>query len=244
MPLRGRSCARLAFILVASLLFIAACGKKEATPSATAVAPTPTPSPAAIVASASDRMQALKSLRFKMDVENGSLSLAPGVNTNSLEGETTRPDKLRLKAKATFANVVLDIELVSVGGNAYLRNPLTQQWQALPAGASPLEGADPFKVATVMREAKDLVRLGDEAISGNDTYHLGGSLAPPAVASVIGTVLQGEVIKGEVWIDKKEYLVRKLRLDFRKSAADAQGIISVLNLSDFDQPVTIEAPLP
>ena len=53
---------------------------------------------------------------------------------------------------------------------------------------------------------------------------------------------EGETLHMEVWVGRDDYLVRKVRLTGRLVEADTPEIVRVLELSRFDEPVSIEPP--
>ncbi|MBI4320773.1 MAG: LppX_LprAFG lipoprotein [Chloroflexi bacterium] len=196
-----------------------------------------------IVDRSSEKMEALKSLHFRLEVLEGKLALGPGISVDAVEGDAAVPGRIRIKTKTTLVGMSVDVEFISVDGKQYLRNPLTKRWDNLPVAVAPASLFDRERGATsIMKGAKNLTKLPDEVFDGTESYHISGSVEPSAVSTIIGGVPSEAQVPVEAWIGTDDFLLRQIRLEGPLVQGDSPKVVRVLKLSKFDEPVNIEPP--
>ena len=105
------------------------------------------PSASELIESAADRFSAVRSVKFVVEVEGGTIDLGAGLVVDNLEGVVAHPDRAQLKTVASTAQGAVELELVKIGSDLHLKNPFSGQWQAVPPGTSQIEALDQFAVA-------------------------------------------------------------------------------------------------
>ena len=172
----------------------------------------------------------------------------------------------------------LEFELVKVGETLYSRLA-DQDWNETPMSATGSGGAAPAAdVAKLTEQMRDLLkkaakaeRLGDEQVSGVDTYHFkvtldaielisgfaaiaeetGGEAIPADQLDQVNGLLKDTDMILEMWVGKADLYIRKtafqMTLDL-KNIPDAPGVTMFLDLgltvtnSKLNEPVTIAKP--
>ena len=191
----------------------------------------------------SSQMKTVDSVHFQMEITGGTMLLGPGIKISKLEGDAVRPDKLRVKTKATFAGIVVDVELVSAAGKQFLRNPLTQRWDALQVDLGTANLLDAEKGAlTILRHADDLKRLPNEDLDGVAVLHIAGTVEASAITSVTGGVPSGSPVTIEAWIGADDFLLRKVLVSGSVVEGEPGEVARIIVFSQFNQPVKIELP--
>lgn len=198
-----------------------------------------------ILGEASNKLANLESLHFKLDAEGGGFTVGPGLTASSLEGDVLKPDRLHVKGKTNIAGMALELNIIAVGDQIYLANPLTRQWEKLSAdtGATVPRVLGSDGVARVLNSASNVKRNEDATVDGVTNYHVAGELDPAALASIFGTAAGPAPVPGEIWIGKEDFLVRQIRLSGPLMENDAPNVVRTIQLSRFDEPVLIEAPV-
>lgn len=196
-----------------------------------------------IVDRSSEKMKELKSVHFRLELTGGKMALAPGMVVDNVEGDAAVPGRIQAKTKATVLNMVVEMELVSVEGKQYLRNPLTKRWDEIPAAFAQANFFSPESGApAIMKGTKNLARLENEAVEGTESYHLKGTLEPAAVVALTGGAPAGAPLAVEAWIGTGDFLVRQIKLQGAVLQGDQANVLRTLTLSRFNTPVTIEPP--
>ena len=236
---------RPALALVAALaLSLGACSggdDADATPT-----PAP-PDPAAILAEAADRTAALKTFHFVLSHEKGATEIVLDLDMKRAEGDVIAPDRLKAKVKAEvirLGGADVEVEIVAVGEDAKVQNPFNKrQWLDIP-GKNPID--EIFDPAAGSRAALRAVRspriAGEEEIGGAVVWRIEGEIDAGALSDFAKVAEAGYVVKGIVWIGKADGLMRKVRLEGPLGLGDDKEVVRILELSRFDEPISIELP--
>ena len=176
----------------------------------------------------------------------------------SYEGHVVKPDKSRMALSLFKDDGELRFELgwVIIGDEVYGRNPITGEWES---GQEYGFGGEWFMVIwpqmfmvvpdelgenELGEMSEELVQLADENIDGVACYHFQAQVPLPP----------GSTAKNDWWIGKADLLAYQVQLEVQLEAeatildTRGQNIVgpaswrTVLKLSSFDEPVTIEAP--
>jgi hypothetical protein len=211
-------------------LVVAGCGGgKEA----------PAPPPGVIVARDVERTAALRSLHFVFTVEHAP-SGGTGLTLTLADGDLVVPDRLRARINGTFARTPIQSEIIIVGGQSFLQDPLTNKWR--PFAAAPNPGVLVKGVPTVMRRAHGLRNTGSEKVGGVDCYRLSGAVRADVVAPLVGVAGSGRQVPFTIWVGKQDFRLRRVRLEGPVAENEPAGIVRTLEMSKFDEDVTITSP--
>jgi hypothetical protein len=233
----------LAAALGCALLLAAACGDDgDTSPNGNGQ-----PDPAALLQSAADRLQALNSFHFVFDHENGASPIVEGLKMQRAEGDVVKPDRLQADIDAVvpqLGNARVAVSVVAVGSQAKITNPFNRrQWIDLP-GENPLaELFDPRGgTSAVLQAVRDPRIVGEETIGGVAVWRVEGDVDGGQLRNFTSVAEAGHTVKGTAWIGKDDPLVYRIRLEGPVGPRDDQGIVRRIELSRFDQAVTIELP--
>jgi hypothetical protein len=211
-------------------LVVAGCGGgKEA----------PAPPPRVIVARDVERMASLRSLHFVFKVEHAP-SGEPGLTLTFAEGDLAVPDRLRARINGTFARTPIQSEIIIIGGRSFLQDPLTKKWR--PFAAAPNPGVLVKAVPAVIRSARGLRITGSEKVGGADSYRLSGVVRADMVAPLVGAAAIGRMVPFTIWVGKQDFRLRRVRLEGPVAENEPDGIVRTVEMSKFDEDVTITSP--
>lgn len=221
--------------LIAALLLtllVAGCGEDEE----------PQPSVAEIVDRSARNTAALKGFHFALTVENGA-PRAEGLNITFADGDIVVPDGLRAKVSGTLSGVPLESELIAVGDQDFLRDPVTQKWRRLEAGTNPAAFFDPAKgVLAIMKRAARLQTAGSDEVGGADSYRLSGEVPATDLVSLLGGRPARRGMPVELWVGKQDLILRRIRLAGPALEAEPSNVVRTIEISNFDRVVKIEPP--
>ena len=219
-----------------------------ATPTPTPV-PTPTPTPvpfdAAKTLEESGRVMAgLSTFHFGIRHRGGSTQLLPGFSIDEATGSIERPDKMSVKFSGVFGqSFAFKSSLVAIGQSSFMTNPLSGKWEAAPEGVSPLGFFDPARGIASMMASVERSHLLDDVTGRPEFYRLGGDLAAKALSSLVGTTLEDATVRVELTIDAEGLYMLEAVVDGRVTPTDEEGVVRIITLSAFDEPVSIEPPV-
>ena len=187
-------------------------------------------------------MQGLKSFSFSLKHEGGGTEFLPGMIVEEAVGNVVSPDKISVSFSGIFSErYAFRASLVTLGDESYMTNPLTGAWEAMPTGVSPLGFFNPTQGIAGMMLQLEQLRLVDDG-SGGDEFRLSGILPAEALAPLLGRTLEGVTVRVELVIDSRDLYLLQARVMGTVSDKDPEGIVRVIVVSAFDEPVVIQAP--
>lgn len=188
-------------------------------------------------------MGELRSLHFVLDAEKGRMLLGPGLVVRHLVGDAARPDRLRLKMKVAFGQAIAEMQLLSVGDQEWLTNPLTGHWEKLPGRLFFIAVLEPDRgLPRLMSRVVDPVSQGTEQVGDSLTYRVKGRLSPSDITPMVGGTPAGEPVQAEAWVGVNDYLLRRVKLQGAITTLDEPGTTLDLQLSGFNSQSSIEPP--
>lgn len=231
--------AAAAIFAMAVALVAVACGGPE---------PTPTPSITAedVRDSGAEALRNLSTVHFRVTHEEGGTDIGFSSTLTEAEGDGVFPDKAEFVAKATsalFGNAALELDIVQYGETTHLRDRISMVWQALPAGTLAINFTNiNGSIADALASLGGLDLTDGGSVDGAPVHKLTGTTPSTSMRGLVPGAPEGDTLQMEVWIGRDDYLVRKVRLTGRLVEADTPDVVRVLELSRFDEPVTIEPP--
>ncbi|MDD5092885.1 MAG: LppX_LprAFG lipoprotein [Dehalococcoidia bacterium] len=230
----------LLFGLMLALL-VCACGKDEdSTPTLSASSLTPEE----IIATASPKLDNLTSFHFALSQEGGGTPINMGLEMTGASGDIAPPDKLKMKIEATWGRMFVEAELITVGTVTYMTNPLNSSWELLSEDFNAVSLFQPGTgIKAVMESVTGLSMMTDEKSGGVICFHMSGTLFSETLNSIaVGHAAEGLPVRTDIWIGVEDFLLRKVVFDGRICEDEKEGIIRTLDISRFNQPVTIQLP--
>ena len=229
-----------AILAVAAALLAVSCGSE----------PTPTPTPTITAEDVRDRgaegLRGLSTVHFLLTHEEGGTDIGFSNTLTEAEGDGLFPDKASFVAKATsslFGNATLELDIVQDGETTHLRDRISMVWQELPPGTLSINLANiNGSVADALASLGGLELTDDGSVGGAPVYKLTGTADSSSMRGLVPGAPEGETLHMEVWAGRDDYLVRKVRLTGPLLEGDPSDITRVLELSRFDEPVSIEPP--
>ena len=230
------------------------------TPSPTATPePTAAPAPAADLSDAPPALEILEAAFAAMgDVESMHLEMLAEVTIDTgstemtlpivLEGDYQAPDRFRSTLNVNLGFFSIDTETIAIGEDVYTTDPLTGEWERHTASESSFAFPAPGDFATGVDLALlDPVLLDIAEFEGAKVFRLSG--APPP--DVFGS--GGALSDAEFWVGVDDFLIYRISAEAEVDIADlgplgdagisGPATISLtITLSDFGEPVLIEAP--
>ena len=232
--------------LVSFVIGAHACGQSRGSPTPAAPTPTatPTPTPTPVVPEAvleqSGRiMETLETFHFLLEHNKGGTPLGPSFVIHEAEGDVVKPDKLSAEFSLVSGGIFILSRVIALGDDRFISNPFTGAWETLSEQVSPLGFFNPRRgIAAMMSQVSEVSLLPD----GEGVYQFKGRLPPEALSSLLGSTVKGTTISAVLTIDAKELRLLKAVLDGRVKPTEEDGLIRVITLSRFNEPVTIEPP--
>ena len=234
-------------LVIGIFLFIAACGPEtKETPTASPTpshTPTPTPSAPSVLERSAHRMTSLESLTFSLEHVEGVTTLLPGLDMRHVEGRVALPDRfqLTLEAEATGFSAFVQIEVIVLGDEGYMTDPITGRWRRVSPEILPFNFADLGNTLSAIVMSIDAPSfVTTQAQVG--MWQIRGTVSSDNLRTLAPTAASGLEVGLEVWIDRDMALVRKAQIEGPIISTDPSNIIRLLTFDRFDEPVEISPP--
>ena len=196
-----------------------------------------------IIQQASKALKTVKAVHFKLSATGGMMSIGSGLVAKTIEGDVVQPDRIKGTAVSTFGKVTVQISFVVIGTQQFITNPITKQWQTLPAADAAPNLLDPDKGASVLlSQATNLKKLGNETVGGTDCYHLTATIPATLIAGLVGAAGGASLLASDIWVAVSDSLPRQISLVGPVTTDEPPAIQRVLELSNFNESITIDPP--
>jgi hypothetical protein len=202
----------------------------------------------ALLEASAAAMAAVDSFHFVITTENGSAVIADRVELQRIEGDYQRPARLHVTATATAGFLPVTVDLIVIGDQIWYSDPLRRnQYITLevdrPQQQEILVNFDPEAVLLAAVEyVTDPVVIGPEEVEGVPATLIEGSVDLSPIAATFPDIgINEEPLLIRLWLNEADLLVR-LQIVGPIVRSEPPGIIHQLDLSAFNEPVSIEAP--
>ena len=201
------------------------------------------PAPEELVAETAEKTAEAESFHLIVNVENVP-DPSSGLGLTFVDGDIAVPDRMKAKVGGSFSGVPISSELVVVGDDHWLKIPLLGTWQKVDLSTTVERFLDPEQgVLRVVEGATDVRDEGSEEVGGVDTYHLSATVRGEDVAELLLVEPEAETVPIELWIGKDDLLLRRVRVSGPVGPDEGEDAVRTVELSAFDEPVEITAPV-
>jgi lipoprotein LprG len=234
---------RAAVVAVLPLLALtAACGgDDDEAPSGAAGSDGPTVEQ--VLSRSADAIAALASFHFLLTHQNGSTPIVFDLRLTKAEGDVLAPDRLQAKLDAERGPFSVDVDVITIGTDLWVTDPLLGRWQKVGQGIDIRDIFAPDRgVPELLRSARDGRFDGDDRIDGVPSHRIKVTVDGGALRAIAPIAREGQNVPVTLWIGKEDVLVRRIDIEGPLTDREKSDIRRRLQLSRFDQPLTISPP--
>jgi lipoprotein LprG len=194
-----------------------------------------------LVAETVEATGAVESFHLVIDVENVETSDS-GLSLTFVDGDVVVPDRLKGRVGGTFLGLSISTDLIVIGDDYYLKMPFGG-WREIDVDTLPATFFDPEQgILAVIQGASDLLLAGREEVGGVECELVTGKVLTDVVKTLLNTAYGTRTLELELAIGKDDKLLRRVRLIGPISPSEDGDAVRTVDLSQFDEPVQIEAP--
>lgn len=235
----ARSYTAIIVLLAAALAALSACTGDDTTDD-------PAASADEVLRQASERFREVDTAHFALQIE-GEVALDNGglILLRSAEGEIERPNSAEAKADISFGGTNLSMTMIAIGDRQYITNFVTGRWEPAPEGL----GYNPAilfdeddGISGVLRDVQNAEIVETATVRGQESYHIRGLVSRETVRPMTGGAFTSEQIELDLWIAREGYDVLRVVLRDQPGGGEAEAATWTLEISNQNQPVSIEEP--
>jgi hypothetical protein len=225
---------RLYLFVAVAVVATAACGRSQP----------PEPAPREILLRAAEAANTINSTHFSLQQQNGSLQMISGIRISDADGDVQRPDRLRMTCMMLLGGgLSAEEQLIAIGGEHFLTNPLTGRWQPSPSTSIVLRILDRnHGLSNLLHSIDSPQRAPNELVDAKETMHVKGILHASAFADMLDAQVTTDVVPSDVWVGADDFVVRMLRVEGPIDGEDSDSAVRTLTFSNVNQAVNIQRP--
>lgn len=234
-------------LMMAFLFLVSACGGESLPTPVPTPASTPTPAPPTVddlLSSAGEKLAAMSTAKFSMIDELESGAKFFGATFKSMVAEVEAPDSFRMLVDVVAPGFgFVQVEMLAVGDQAYLKLSKDAPWALLPLERVPFNFAGlGMTLRDVLSMIEDGAITGRESVQGAQTIRAEGTIASDELSHLITSVDPGHSVALTLWIDEAGHTLRQIRIAGQIYDDDAPETVRVLTIEGIDLPVDIQLP--
>jgi hypothetical protein len=205
------------------------------------------PDAATVLSKASTRLSEVNTLHFTLEIEGTTyIDESESIQLESAEGDLARPDKVATEFKVSLFGVgTVSIRMITIGESSWTTDLITGNWTDAPPefGYNPSVLYDNQNgLGPVTGKMTRTKVAGSESIDDHDTWHITGVATGEIMEPLTAGTMAGDEIGVELWIDKETFDIHRVKVVEPRTDDKDDPATWTLNLSEFDEKVTIEAP--
>lgn len=164
---------------------------------------------------------------------------------NKASGVVEVPDKLRLTVEAELESPrsYVEINVITIGDRAYIKDLFFGQWREEPTEALPVNFVNFGRtLGDIMAAVHDPKLVGSEELAGRAYHRLEGVVQSEDLADLVPGAGQGFDVVLELWLDQEDGLLRQVLITGQVVPSDIPDTVRLLTLDDINVPVHITPP--
>ncbi|MFH1778026.1 MAG: LppX_LprAFG lipoprotein [Candidatus Omnitrophota bacterium] len=201
--------------------------------------------PSEIIAKTAQNLAGINSFHFELDQIGGGVMISDLIEVKKASGDVVRPDRLQTKIDITVGGLLPNsFDLIAIKDTVYVNSPLSGgKWEVLAQGAGQSGVFNPFAIlSALLKNITGLAKIDEQTINGIGCFHISGSISSKALATATGASIADKSVKVEIWIGKNDFRIYQVKLEGKLTQTEKDGIVRVLKISNFNQPVAISPP--
>ena len=224
---------RTSFPLILLIILLAACGGGNNN----------TPDAHQLLSAAKTAIQKVTAYHFNLKVDNPSTNGTLPIK--SADGDIVVPDKLKANATALLLGSVVQVQIIAIGRQQYVTNPLTGTWIPTTGLLDPRTLSDPQQgVAAILDHIQNPTTPKDDSVDGIPCWSIDGTLSATNLAGITGGgAPAGATDAITTCIGKSDNLPYLIRITGIAAAGDTSKTVRTFKLSKFGETLTITAPV-
>ena len=243
----------VALVAVVVAALILACAGEPAPADAPTPSPTPVPDPAALLEETAANLRALESTKFVLNHEIGSI-FVPAFSAKVTEasgvwdatgGADLAIDSYMVPDATTDpqSGIYFQLLLVVTSDSYYGTDPISGGWMKQPRAMAPIPVDILNEIIADLVVMIENPALADEgAVDGIPAYQIRGDAPATVMEWLLLSAGAGQSVGIELWTDKENRFLRKLRIIGPIGEYDQPGTVRELLLTGINEPVDIEPP--
>ncbi len=186
----------------------------------------------------------VSSFHVVMKVDNPGTPTAQQVQIRNADGDVIMPDKVKAQANVMLSGQAVTVNLISVGDNQYITDPITGQWRVIKGVLDPRTLTNPDTgIISLVGKVQNLSAPTDDSVNGVPCWRVTGQLDAKYLAFFTGGgVPSGTMLQTTACIGKADYLPYQLKVTGEATKGDNANTSRTFLISNYNEKIGITAP--
>jgi hypothetical protein len=231
------------FLALACLFLLAGCSlpwQHNTTTSATG----PKPTAQQVLVTLQKNFRSVTSFHITMKTDNLGNSNDNQIVIRQADGDVLMPDKIRAQANVLLSGQAMTVNLISVGTNQYITDPITGQWRVVKGMLDPRVLTNPDTgIIALVGQLQNVTGPADDSVHGVACWRVDGLLPAKDLAFFTGGgVPAGTLLKTSIWAGKDDGLPYEITVTGQAASGDTAQTTRTFYLSKYNENISIVAP--
>lgn len=239
----GRILIFMMFFLASALLF-SGCSLPWQHSTGVALANAPKPTTQQLLTALQKNFRSVSAFHVVLKVDNpGSVATAQ-VQIRSANGDVVMPDKVKAQATVMLSGQPVTVNLISIGDNQYITDPITGQWRVIKGVLDPRTLTNPNTgILSLINKVQNVSQPADDIVNGVSCWRMSGQLNAKYLAFFTGGgVPAGTMLQTSTCVGKADSLPYQLTVKGQAAAGDTTATTRTFSISNYNEHVSITAP--
>jgi len=210
----------------------------------TALANNPKPTTQQLKAAVQKNFRSVRAFHVVMKVDNPGSTTAQQVQIRNATGDVVMPDKVKAQATVILSGQSVTINLISVGGNQFITDPITGQWRVIKGVLDPRTLTNPDTgILSLISKVQNVSQPSDDMVDGVSCWRVTGQLNARYLAFFTGGgVPAGTMLQMSTCVGKADSLPYQLKVIGQAAAGDTAQTTRTFLVSNYNENISITAP--
>jgi LppX_LprAFG lipoprotein len=238
----GRTLLFIMLFLASALLFSGCSLPWQHSNVALANAPKPTTQQ--LLAALQKNFRSVSAFHVVMKEDNPGVATVDKVQIRAATGDVVMPDKVKAQATVILSGQSVTVNLISVGDNQFITDPITGQWRVIKGVLDPRTLTNPDTgIISLVSKVQNVSQPTDDAVGGVPCWRITGQLDAKYLAFFTGGgVPAGTMLQTSACIGKADSLPYQLIVTGQAAVGDTTATARTFLISNYNENVNITAP--
>ena len=236
----------LAFSILSLLciLLISGCSFPWRHHASTSSANTPKPTTQQLLANLQKNFRAVSSFHVNLQVQNPGPASSDKVQIRTADGDVLMPDKVKAQAGVVLSGQSVTVNLISVGANQFITDPITGQWRVIKGVLDPRTLTNPNTgLVSLIGKLQQVSSPVSDTVNQVPCWRVTGQLPAKDLAFFTGGgVPAGTMLQTNACIGKADALPYQVVVTGEAAPGDTPQTAYDFTMSHYNENISISAP--
>lgn len=204
----------------------------------------PKPTAQQVLAAIQKNFRTVSSFHLTMKTDNLGSTTSSQIVIRSADGDVLMPDKIRAQASVLLSGQAMTVNLISIGTNQFITDPITGQWRVVKGMFDPRKLTNPDTgIISLAGQLQNVTGPTDDNVGGTPCWRVNGLLPAKSLAFFTGGgVPAGTMLKTSICAGKADGLPYAISVIGKAAAGDSAQTTYTFLITKYNENISIVAP--